>query len=401
MGEAPPSTMTNQESRRRAYAVPAALLLMVCSIIVIVEHAGDASLPAERLDVGQAVPETEADFFNLGEPAPVKNKQDPLPASEDDFIQSTVHPVDTVKVVNSPNHLGSRPSTPSAKVLKSLCELRAYSELAYHHANDIKGSKLAGNTALINMVIDFAKDGTTAREAAMEQQLERKDQIRDIGNKVAVEGTKSIPDLPVLVPGDSITVTEKKLKYNVVVEFWKALSKVHRDFPIGLGHYLLSRLEKEIMEGNSVITVLNSESGQYGTASIQHKFAPLVGFNHKNLGLDANPDDFTTLAVLQSTYLKRLKLVKEENAGADSLAAAAVLRKNQKKKYVSFLDRELEKRDARVKKFNMEAEAQVRRAIEEAYESQGKLQALPQAGIVSAKDIQDISLRSKNQVVAD
>merc|ERR1711868_105116 len=129
--------------------------------------------------------------------------------------------------------------------------------------------------------------------------------IGDLLQTVAVENVKVAPaqgegfgasELPLLFSGTEVKVDNSVSKINGLVnEYIKTMGQVKNRWPMGLGRYLLAKLEIA-MQGTGALEV----------DKIEGKAGNFVFINGHAVGLSSRLSDFEELAVRMTTYEKTL-----------------------------------------------------------------------------------------------
>merc|ERR1711998_478675 len=204
-------------------------------------------------------------------------------------IASTIARESADTVVAETDALGDA-SSPSKRdaMLLSITAFRAYAELAYERAEFYNKQHKSGDTAIVNLMIDFAKSGVEAIAEA------KSTTARDKAHKAkAMEGmdahTKALMDevdfALVHAPGAEVdtvkaakdsagcdsgaggswcetagkcvgvdeTCPDAHRKFNVVVDFAKALTQAKQRFTVGVNKYILDNMHDAIMKGETVV----------------------------------------------------------------------------------------------------------------------------------------------------
>jgi len=286
-------------------------------------------------------------------------------------------------------------------VFDSIVDLRAYSELAYDKAVNLKAGGASGNTGLVNFIIDFAEAGVKARDKLLQmsdkEKEERKTKDGLVNSQVMnglLEGVEVIPDIPIELPASAMAgiAAEASLKhYNVVVDFMKAMQKAKKSNSMGVGAYLISGLEQAIVQGKPVIDKIADSS--YG--------ANIVGYDIKAVGLKTMPTYFKKLGVASTQFLGRKAQVASESQGADAMAAAAFLKNAEEGQFKSFIQQEQDKTKEKVKNYKDTVEEAALKAIQTEFESNSDLSSLGKSGIEAANQQPDLEIRTADQIKAD
>merc|ERR1711959_166913 len=120
---------------------------------------------------------------------------------------------------------------------------------------------------------------------------------------------------------------------NIITEYGQLYAYFGNKFKRGLGYYILKRLNKAILYGKGVTTVVRGtrvlQSGQW------------IALNHRTLGLATRPGYLMRLAVRTTLYAKNLNYIRTNNAHADAFAAVQYLKGKTQRAYQSFLAREM------------------------------------------------------------
>merc|ERR1712070_1183101 len=129
--------------------------------------------------------------------------------------------------------------------------------------------------------------------------------ISDLLQTVAVENVKVTPaqgegfgasELPLLFSGDEVKVDNSVSKINGLVnEYIKTMGQVKNRWPMGLGKYLLSKLE-----------IAMQKTGALEVDKIAEKAGNYVFINAHAVGLSSKLSDFEGLAVAMTHYEKTL-----------------------------------------------------------------------------------------------
>merc|ERR1711865_190865 len=129
--------------------------------------------------------------------------------------------------------------------------------------------------------------------------------IGDLLQSVAVENVKvapaegegfGSPTLPLLFSGDEVKVDNSISKINGLVnEYIKTMGEVKERWPMGLGKYLLSKLE-----------IAMQKTGALEVDKIAEKAGNYVFINAHAVGLSSKLSDFEGLAVAMTNYEKTL-----------------------------------------------------------------------------------------------
>merc|ERR1712036_127169 len=119
-------------------------------------------------------------------------------------------------------------------------------------------------------------------------------------SKVKVKATKGLgfgaKKIPSIFSGKKIKVKGSVSKINgLVTEYMKVLSQVRNRFPVGLGNYLMAKLETS-MQGTGALEV----------DKVQDRAGNYVFINGHAVGLSSKLRDFATLAVHMAHYEKAL-----------------------------------------------------------------------------------------------
>merc|ERR1711871_1050656 len=119
-------------------------------------------------------------------------------------------------------------------------------------------------------------------------------------SKIKVKATKGLgfgaKKIPLIFSGKKIAVKGSVSKINgLVTEYMKALSEVRNRFPVGLGNYLMAKLETS-MQGTGALEV----------DKVQDRAGNYVFVNGHAVGLSSKLHDFATLAVHMAHYEKAL-----------------------------------------------------------------------------------------------
>merc|ERR1712159_74382 len=133
-------------------------------------------------------------------------------------------------------------------------------------------------------------------------------------SKIKVKATKGLgfgaKKIPLIFSGKKIAVKGSVSKINgLVTEYMKVLSEVRNRFPVGLGNYLMAKLETS-MQGTGALEV----------DKVQDRAGNYVFVNGHAVGLSSKLHDFATLAVHMAHYEKALaqltgKLANHKAAG--------------------------------------------------------------------------------------
>merc|ERR1711985_119763 len=119
-------------------------------------------------------------------------------------------------------------------------------------------------------------------------------------SKIKVKATKGLgfgaKKIPLIFSGKKIAVKGSVSKINgLVTEYMKVLSEVRNRFPVGLGNYLMAKLETS-MQGTGALEV----------DKVQDRAGNYVFVNGHAVGLSSKLHDFATLAVHMAHYEKAL-----------------------------------------------------------------------------------------------
>merc|ERR1711934_865224 len=119
-------------------------------------------------------------------------------------------------------------------------------------------------------------------------------------SKIKVKTTKGLgfgaKKIPLIFSGKKIAVKGSVSKINgLVTEYMKVLSEVRNRFPVGLGNYLMAKLETS-MQGTGALEV----------DKVQDRAGNYVFVNGHAVGLSSKLHDFATLAVHMAHYEKAL-----------------------------------------------------------------------------------------------
>merc|ERR1711907_319970 len=119
-------------------------------------------------------------------------------------------------------------------------------------------------------------------------------------SKIKVKATKGLSfgakKIPLIFSGKKIAVKGSVSKINgLVTEYMKVLSEVRNRFPVGLGNYLMAKLETS-MQGTGALEV----------DKVQDRAGNYVFVNGHAVGLSSKLHDFATLAVHMAHYEKAL-----------------------------------------------------------------------------------------------
>merc|ERR1711924_329639 len=133
-------------------------------------------------------------------------------------------------------------------------------------------------------------------------------------SKIKVKATKGLgfgaKKIPLIFSGKKIAVKGSVSKINgLVTEYMKVLSEVRNRFPVGLGNYLMAKLETS-MQGTGALEV----------DKVQDRAGNYVSVNGHAVGLSSKLSDFASLAVHMTAYERTLarltgKLSTKKKAG--------------------------------------------------------------------------------------
>merc|ERR1711937_241459 len=168
-----------------------------------------------------------------------------------------------------------------------------------------KRQKIADNYLSLKAYAAVAKDKVTdylAKGGKNRNLSSVGDLLTTVGalSKVKVKATKGLgfgaKKIPSIFSGKKIAVKGSVSKINgLVTEYMKVLSEVRNRFPVGLGNYLMAKLETS-MQGTGALEV----------DKVQDRAGNYVFVNGHAVGLSSKLHDFATLAVHMAHYEKAL-----------------------------------------------------------------------------------------------
>merc|ERR1711907_297878 len=159
-----------------------------------------------------------------------------------------------------------------------------------------KRQKIADNYLSLKAYAAVAKGGKNRNLSSVG------DLLTTVGalSKIKVKATKGLgfgaKKIPLIFSGKKIAVKGSVSKINgLVTEYMKVLSEVRNRFPVGLGNYLMAKLETS-MQGTGALEV----------DKVQDRAGNYVFVNDHAVGLSSKLHDFATLAVHMAHYEKAL-----------------------------------------------------------------------------------------------
>jgi len=301
-----------------------------------------------------------------------------------------------------------------AKMLKNICRVRSFSELAYDKALDLKNSR--ARSALLDFIVHFAKDAITEKDSVEEAQSVRQskeivykqksNQKARVQKKVDTDEYFLLRNLPFPKASASDTSAVNKeavgtpITFNVVIDYAKAIAATKVKFNRGINKYILSHLTEAIVKGEDVL-------GEKPN-SVTHRLGKIT-FNSKLLGFVSTPRYFKKLAVKSVAFYKGYEACMSKSKSADVLAATAWLKSGAAKKYKTFLEREEDKKNAKIAAFEHEKDSSALANIKKAFAKAtgdtknlfARLAPLPEAGSEGASTVEPPSIRSPATVNKD
>merc|ERR1711998_489022 len=242
-----------------------------------------------------------------------------------------------------------------AKTLKNICKLRAYAELAYDKANDLKLERASADTGLLGFILGFAKEAVAQKDA--KEEFKAKKRAKELTKKQEDKNKpKIIPDEFYLLHNLNYPVSHRKAEktvaetapkpytYNVIVDYAKAVAAAEHVDKRGFNKYLIDNIAKAVKKGEDLTYHVHGKQVQKDR----------ITFNFQALGFTEEPYYFRKIGVSPGAFASKLAEVEKASVHADVLAATLWLNQGANNAYMSFLDKEVSKANA-IKKANFDA----------------------------------------------
>jgi hypothetical protein len=244
------------------------------------------------------------------------------------------------------------------KTLKNICKLRAFAELAYDKANEMKLTRSSADAGLISFVLAFAKEAVSENDKK-EDAKDKAVRAKELQQKQMKKEAHALPDEYYLLRnlpfpanyGKAQKVvkesTPKPYTFNVIVDYAKAVASATWADTRGFNMYLMHHLTSGVTGGKD-LTMLT-----HGRYTLKYKQPDVMTYNWAELGFTEEPFYLRKLGVSPIDWATKVEEIEKASKSADVLAATAWLHSGAKKTYTSFMGKEVAKAMA-IKNANFE-----------------------------------------------